>query len=66
MPYASVLTRYGAPDVLVWSAVAMPEPGAGQIRIRVRAAGVSPTDPKIRRGDLQAVFPLPPGTPNAS
>ena len=38
----------------------MPEPGPGQVRIRVKAAGVSPTDPKIRRGDLEAVFPLPP------
>jgi len=39
----------------------MPEPGPGQVRIRVKAAGVSPTDPKIRRGDLKAVFPLPGG-----
>jgi NADPH:quinone reductase-like Zn-dependent oxidoreductase len=60
MPYASVLTGYGPPEVLAWSAVAMPEPGPGQIRIRVRAAGVSPTDLKIRRGDLAQVFPLPP------
>ena len=61
MPKAVVLTHYGAPDVLVWSDVPMPEPGPGQVRIRVKAAGVSPTDPKIRRGDLEAVFPLPPG-----
>jgi len=60
MPYAAVLTRYGPPEVLAWSAVAMPEPGPGQIRIRVHAAGVSPTDPKIRRGDLRQIFPLPP------
>jgi NADPH:quinone reductase-like Zn-dependent oxidoreductase len=38
----------------------MPEPDPGQIRIRVKAAGVSPADPKIRHGDLAAVFPLPP------
>jgi NADPH:quinone reductase-like Zn-dependent oxidoreductase len=30
------------------------------VRIRVHAAGVSPSDLKIRRGDLQAVFKLPP------
>ena len=60
MPKAVVLTQYGPPDVLVWSDVPMPEPGPGQVRIRVKAAGVSPTDPKIRRGDLEAVFPLPP------
>jgi NADPH:quinone reductase-like Zn-dependent oxidoreductase len=61
MPKAVVLTRYGPPDVLVWSDVPMPEPGPGQVRIRVKAAGVSPTDPKIRRGDLKAVFPVPSG-----
>ena len=59
MPKAVVLTKYGPPDVLAWSDVSMPEPGPGQIRIRIKAAGVSPTDPKIRRGDLKAVFPLP-------
>jgi NADPH:quinone reductase-like Zn-dependent oxidoreductase len=61
MPKAVVLTQYGPPDVLVWSDVPMPEPGPGQVRIRIKAAGVSPTDPKIRRGDLKAVFPLPAG-----
>jgi NADPH:quinone reductase-like Zn-dependent oxidoreductase len=59
MPKAVVLTKYGPPDVLAWSDVPMPEPGPGQVRIRVKAAGVSPTDPKIRRGDLKAAFPLP-------
>ena len=61
MPKAVVLTNYGPPDALVWSDVSMPEPGPGQVRIRIKAAGVSPTDPKIRRGDLKAVFPLPAG-----
>jgi len=32
----------------------------GQVRIRVKAAGVSPTDAKIRGGYVQAVFRLPP------
>ena len=60
MPKAVVLTRYGPPDVLVWRDVAMPEPGPGQVRIRVKAAGVSPSDAKIRGGYVQAVFRLPP------
>jgi NADPH:quinone reductase-like Zn-dependent oxidoreductase len=59
MPKAVVLTTYGPPDVLVWSDVRLPEPGPGQVRIRVKAAGVGPTDLKIRGGDLQAVFALP-------
>lgn len=59
MPYAAVLTGYGSPQTLVWSEVALPAPGPGQIRIRVHAAGVGPTDLKIRRGDLRKAFPLP-------
>ncbi|MGW2839318.1 NADP-dependent oxidoreductase [Streptomyces sp. NPDC001493] len=42
--------------MLQWASVAMPEPGEGQIRIRVKAAGVSPTDLAIRSGQLR--FPL--------
>ena len=61
MPKAVVLTQYGPPGVLVWRDMPMPMPGPGQVRIQVMAAGVSPTDLKIRRGDLEAVFPLPPG-----
>src|SRR5882724_11024053 len=37
----------------------MPEPAEKQIRIKVRVSGVGPTDLKIRRGDLNGVFPLP-------
>ncbi len=58
MPYAAMLTRYGLPDMLAWSRVAMPRPGPGQIRIRVHAAEVSPAILKIRRRDLRQVFPL--------
>jgi NADPH:quinone reductase-like Zn-dependent oxidoreductase len=58
MPSACVLTEYGPPNVLVWSDVPLPEPSERQIRIEVRVSGVGPTDLKIRRGDLKAVFPL--------
>jgi NADPH:quinone reductase-like Zn-dependent oxidoreductase len=60
MPKAVVLTGYVPPDVLVWRNIPLPEPGPGQVRIRVKAGGVSPIDTKIRHGDVQAVFPLPP------
>ena len=59
MPSACVVTGYGPPDVLEWGSVPMPEPSATEIRIKVRVSGVGPTDLKIRRGDVQAVFPLP-------
>ena len=61
MPKAVVLTKYGPPDVLVWKDIPMPEPGPQQLRIQVKCAGVSPTDPKIRAGYVQAVFRLPAG-----
>jgi len=60
MSNAVVMTGYGPPEVLRWAAVPLPEPGKGQIRIKVRAAGISPTDLALRAGYLKA-FPLPPG-----
>ncbi len=59
MPNAIVMTRVGPPDVLKWARVPLLEPGDGQIRIKVKAAGVSPTDLALRAGHLRA-FPLPP------
>jgi NADPH:quinone reductase-like Zn-dependent oxidoreductase len=59
VPSACVLTEYGPSNVLKWEDVQMPEPSEGQVRIKVRISGVGPTDLKIRRGDLDGVFPLP-------
>jgi NADPH:quinone reductase-like Zn-dependent oxidoreductase len=59
VPSACVVTTYGPPDVLEWTHVPMPEPSGREVRIKVRISGVGPTDLKIRRGDLEAVFPLP-------
>ena len=39
--------------------VPLREPGEGQIRIKVKAAGISPTDLALRVGSLKAI-PLPP------
>jgi len=59
MPNAVVMTGYGPPEVLKWAAVPLPEPGQGQIRIKVKAAGISPTDLAMRAGYLKDI-PLPP------
>lgn len=46
--------RFGGPEVLEIADVSDPEPGSGQIRVRVRAAGVNPIDWKMRRGGPMA------------
>lgn len=65
MPQAITFSEYGAPEVLRLSEVTPPEPGPGQVRIKVRAASVNPIDMKIRSGLMAgtapADFPVVPG-----
>src|SRR5262249_7099867 len=50
MSRAVVFTEYGSPDVLRVIDVAPTEPGPGQVRIAVRAAGIQPFDALFRSG----------------
>lgn len=55
---------YGDPGVLVYEDAPVPRPGAGEMLVRVRAAGVNPVDWKIRKGGargLAAGLPMIPG-----
>ena len=52
MTFAMVFFEYGPPEVLTPLEIGDEEPGAGQVRVRVRAAGVQPFDCARRRGDL--------------
>jgi len=54
---AAVIDGYGGSDRLEVRDIARPAPGAGQLLVRVRAAGVNPLDWKIRRGELRFVMP---------
>jgi NADPH:quinone reductase-like Zn-dependent oxidoreductase len=45
--------RYGGPEVLRVEEFALPEPGRGQIRVRIRAAAANPMDWKIRNGEMK-------------
>ncbi|MGW7056578.1 NADP-dependent oxidoreductase [Streptomyces sp. NPDC054887] len=62
---AIVFERFGGPEVLRHRRTEKPEPGPGQVRVRVLAAGVNPLDYKIRNGAMEAfyptVFPAVPG-----
>lgn len=42
--------RYGDAAVMQLDEVPLPEPGAGEVRVRIRLAGVNPVDWKLREG----------------
>ena len=54
---AVVIDEFGGPGVLHVVDRELPEPGAGQVRVRVRAAGVNGIDGTIRSGAAQQMFP---------
>ncbi|MFF4329792.1 NADP-dependent oxidoreductase [Streptomyces sp. NPDC001591] len=47
---AVVLEDFGGPEQVRVAEVPVPEPAAGQVRVRVRAAGVNPVDGAVRAG----------------
>ncbi|MGH3269031.1 MAG: NADP-dependent oxidoreductase, partial [Trebonia sp.] len=49
--------RYGDVDVLKVADVPVPDPGAGQVLVRVSAAGINPGEAKIRDGSLHERWP---------
>lgn len=56
---AARFSRFGGPEVLEIVDLPDPHPGPGQIRIAVRAAGISATDCKLRKGLLSFGEGLP-------
>jgi NADPH:quinone reductase-like Zn-dependent oxidoreductase len=54
---AVIIDEFGGPEVLRVGDREMPEPDAGQVRVRVRAAGVNGVDAAIRSGAAQQIFP---------
>jgi NADPH:quinone reductase-like Zn-dependent oxidoreductase len=66
MPWQHLrISRFGGPEVLqLVQESAIPEPGPGEVRIRVLAAGTGFTDTMIRRGrypDFKGPLPFTPG-----
>ncbi|MFF3380662.1 NADP-dependent oxidoreductase [Streptomyces sp. NPDC002680] len=54
---AILFDRFGGPEVLHEADIEVPQPGPGQIRVRVKAAGLNALDGKVRSGAMEAVFP---------
>ncbi len=55
---AIVLNEYGGPENLKFGDRPDPEPGAGQVKIRVRSASINPIDWKLRSGANKRAMPL--------
>ena len=59
------LHEYGGPEVLKYEDAPRPEPAAGEVLVRVHAAGVNPVDWKIRAGHMKGLInyklPMIPG-----
>jgi len=64
---AILVHEFGGPDVLRLEEVPTPRPGAGEVLVRVHAAGVNPYDTYMRAGTYAQKPPLPytPGSDGA-
>jgi D-arabinose 1-dehydrogenase-like Zn-dependent alcohol dehydrogenase len=55
---AAQIVQFGPPSVITNDDLPQPEPGSGQLSVRVKAAGVGNWDALIRKGKVQ-LQPLP-------
>src|SRR5215469_15076404 len=64
---AILVHEFGDPDVLKLAEVPTPKPAAGEVLVRIRAAGVNPYDTYMRAGTYARKPPLPytPGSDGA-
>lgn len=53
---AMAIDSFGGPEVLHWAELPEPQPGPGEVSIRVAYAGVNPADCKARKGMLSRFF----------
>ncbi|MER5907721.1 NADPH:quinone reductase [Streptomyces mirabilis] len=61
--YGIQASEFGSEDVLAYTELAAPQPRAGQVRVRMHAAGVNPADTYIRSGAYEFFTPELPYTP---
>lgn len=58
---AICMHEYGGPEVLCYEEVALPEPGAGEVRVKIGAVGVNYIDIYQRKGQYPDTLPVIPG-----
>jgi len=56
---AAVVREFGGPEVIRVSQIDRPTPGAGEVLVKVNAAGVGPWDAFVRAGMSAIPQPLP-------
>src|SRR5437660_10451579 len=49
--------NYGGPELLKYEDAPRPKPQAGEVLVRVQAAGVNPIDWKVREGHMKDFWP---------
>lgn len=61
------VTAFGGPEVLTLAEVPDPQPGDGQVRVRIHAAGVNPVETYVRSGAYanKPALPYTPGSDGA-
>jgi len=56
--HAWVIHSYGGPEAMRYVQIGLPQPGSGELLLRVEAASVNPADWKTRQGLMRAFLPL--------
>jgi NADPH:quinone reductase len=62
---AVLVREHGGPEVLEYAELPVPEPGAGQVGVCLKAIGVNRRDAFIRAGTYKRALPLVPGIEGA-